>query len=84
MVRVPAGASSGALDDYGNTCVQVIRSRFLDFFPETGPRSLTEMYLELAGQQKIAPFVHDQDYWYDLGRHQNFLKAEREVSFFGE
>lgn len=73
MVRTPAGPE----EDFGNTCVQVIDSGFLDFFPETRPRSLTEMYLELAGQHRIGPFIHDQDYWYDLGRYENFIKAEK-------
>jgi MurNAc alpha-1-phosphate uridylyltransferase len=75
MVRTPAGSQ----EDYGNTCVQVINAGFLDFFPETRPRSLTEMYLELAGQQRIGPFVHNEDYWYDLGRYENFIKADKMV-----
>ena len=73
MVRSP----SGSLEDFGNTCVQVINAEFLDFFPKTEPRSLTEMYLELAEQQKIGAFIHNQDYWYDLGRYNNFIKADK-------
>jgi NDP-sugar pyrophosphorylase family protein len=73
MVRIP----SGRTDDFGNSCVQVIDAAFLDYFPETAPRSLTEMYLELAGQQRIAPFVHNSDYWHDLGRYANFMKAQK-------
>jgi NDP-sugar pyrophosphorylase family protein len=77
MVRTP----SGSLEDYGNTCVQVINAEFLDFFPKTEPRSLTEMYLELADRKKIGAFIHNQDYWYDLGRYNNFVKADKEVFF---
>jgi NDP-sugar pyrophosphorylase family protein len=77
MVRTP----SGSLEDFGNSCVQVIDARFLDFFPETGPRSLTDMYLELAGLHKIGAFIHNEDYWYDLGRYHNFIKADREVFY---
>jgi NDP-sugar pyrophosphorylase family protein len=73
MVRKPVGSQ----EDFGNTCVQVIDAGFLDFFPETSPRSLTDMYLELAGQQRIRPFIHNQDYWYDLGRYENFIKADK-------
>ena len=73
MVRTP----SGSLEDFGNTCVQVINAGFLDFFPITEPRSLTEMYLELAEQHKIGAFIHNQDYWYDLGRYNNFIKADK-------
>lgn len=77
MVRTP----SGSVEDYGNSCVQVINKGFLDFFPKTESRSLTEMYLELSEKHKIGAFLHNQDYWYDLGRYQNFIKADREVSY---
>ena len=77
MVRHP----DGRLEDYGNTCVQVINAEFLDFFPKTEPRSLTEMYLLLADRHKIGAYVHNQDYWYDLGRYENFMKADKEVFY---
>ena len=77
MVRTP----SGFLEDLGNSCVQMINAGFLDFFPKTEPRSLTEMYLELAKQHKIGAFIHNQDYWYDLGRYNNFMKADKEVPY---
>ncbi len=73
MVRTP----SGSLEDFGNTCVQVINAEFLDFFPKTEPRSLTEMYLELAEHHMIGAYTHNQDYWYDLGRYDNFIKADK-------
>jgi NDP-sugar pyrophosphorylase family protein len=75
FVREP----QGILEDYGNSCVQVISSRLLSFFPNTKPLNLTNMYLELAGDHSIRPFIHDDDYWYDLGRYQNYLNADKEV-----
>jgi NDP-sugar pyrophosphorylase family protein len=77
MARTP----SGSLEALGNSCVQVIDAGFLDFFPETGPRSLTDMYLELAEHHKIGAFIHNRDYWYDLGRYNNFIKADKEVFY---
>ncbi len=77
MIRPP----SGSLDDFGNSCIQVISPGFLDLFPVTEPCSLTEMYLELAGHHKIGAFVHNPDYWYDLGRYDNFIKADKEVFY---
>ncbi len=76
-VRTP----SGSLEDFGNSCVQVINAEFLDFFPKTEPRSLTEMYLQLAERQKIGAFIHNGDYWYDLGRYNNFMKADKKVFY---
>jgi NDP-sugar pyrophosphorylase family protein len=75
MVRSP----SGPLEDFGNSCVQVIHSEFLDFFPKTEPRSLTEMYLQLAERQKIGAYIHNEDYWFDLGRYENFIIADKKV-----
>ena len=75
MVRT----SGEGIENYGNSCVQVINSEFLSFFKETKPMNLTNMYLELAGNHRIQPFVHNDDYWYDLGRYGNFLKADKEV-----
>ncbi|MCK4853108.1 MAG: nucleotidyltransferase family protein [Bacteroidales bacterium] len=67
------------LKDFGNTCIQVISRDFFNFFQKTEPRSLTEMYLELANHQRIVSFVHNEDYWYDLGRYEHFIKADQEV-----
>jgi NDP-sugar pyrophosphorylase family protein len=69
----------GDLGDYGNSCIQVIRNEFLDHFPDTKPMELTRMYLDLAGKHRVQPYIHNDDYWYDLGRYENYLKADKEV-----
>lgn len=73
-----AGRGTG-MHDYGNSCVQVVRREFLDLFTENKPLDLIQMYLEIAAEHKITAFVHDADYWYDLGRYENFILAETEV-----
>ena len=75
MVRHP----EGDLEDYGNSCIQVISGEFFRHFPETGVRNLTDLYLELAANHRIQPYIHNRDYWYDLGRYERFLKADKEV-----
>jgi NDP-sugar pyrophosphorylase family protein len=75
MVRDPVGG----LEDYGNSCIQVINRGFFSYFPENQPLNLTEMYLGLAGEKVIRPFVHNRDYWFDLGRYSKFLDAERQI-----
>ena len=57
----------------------MISGDFFRHFPETRPLNLTDMYLELAKNQRIRPFIHNEDYWYDLGRYDNYLKADKEV-----
>jgi MurNAc alpha-1-phosphate uridylyltransferase len=71
--------TEGVLDDFGNTCVQVINKEFFSHFSENLPLNLTEMYLTLAKDYRIQPFVHNVDYWYDLGRYENLIKADKEV-----
>jgi NDP-sugar pyrophosphorylase family protein len=70
---------AGSLEDYGNSCIQVISRKFFDHFPRTEPLNLTMMYLELARSHRIQPYVQNEDYWYDLGRYDNFQKADSEV-----
>jgi MurNAc alpha-1-phosphate uridylyltransferase len=64
---------------YGNSCVQVIQPEFFKLVNIEGPFSLTKTYLDLAREQTIRGFEHNSDYWFDLGRYENFNKAE---SFF--
>jgi len=68
-----------ALEDFGNSCVQVINGKFFEYFPETQAANLTNMYLGIAEKQCIRPFIHNDDYWYDLGRYENYLKADKQV-----
>lgn len=67
------------LHDYGNSCIQVISGDFFQHFSETRPLNLTGMYLDLAKDYRIQPFIHNEDYWYDLGSYDNYLKADKEV-----
>ncbi|MBL7113662.1 MAG: NTP transferase domain-containing protein [Bacteroidales bacterium] len=64
---------------YGNSCVQVIQPEFFKLVNLEGPFSLTESYLDLARDHTIRGFEHNDDYWFDLGRYENFNNAE---SFF--
>lgn len=69
----------GNLEDYGNSCVQVVSRELFRVYPETRPMNLTDMYLDLAGRHRIQPFIHNEDYWFDLGTYENYLKSDKEV-----
>jgi NDP-sugar pyrophosphorylase family protein len=69
----------GKLEDYGNSCVYIINPEFFRLVHTSGPVSLTELYLELAKTRPIKGYIHNQDYWYNLGLYDTFLKAETEV-----
>lgn len=67
------------LQDFGNSCIQIINTEFLDFFMDAGPCPLVQMFLDLAADKRIRAFIHNEDYWYDLGRYKNFLLAGEEL-----
>ena len=76
--KLMRGTGEG-LEDYGNSCIQVINGEFFKHFPDTLALNLISMYLELAKDCQIRPFIHNEDYWYDLGRYDSYLKADKEV-----
>ncbi len=67
------------LQDFGNSCIQIINTEFLDFFKDSEPFPLVPMFLDLAADHRIRAFIHNEDYWYDLGRYENFLLAGKEL-----
>jgi NDP-sugar pyrophosphorylase family protein len=69
--------STGPAEAYGNSCIQMISGEFFDHFTENLPLNLTEMHLDLARNYRIQPYIHNEDYWFDLGRFENYLKAEK-------
>ena len=70
---------SGDLIDYGNSCVYIFNPEFFGLVQTRDPVSLTDIYLALAKDHKINGYVHNQDYWYNLGLYDAFLKAEDDV-----
>jgi len=69
----------GELSSYGNSCVYIFDPEFFDLVDNREPVSLTDIYLELAKQHKIKAFVHNEDYWYNLGLYESFMNAESTV-----
>lgn len=66
----------GELSSYGNSCVYIFNSEFFDLVDNQEPVSLTDIYLELARQHTIKAFIHNDDYWYNLGLYESFMNAE--------
>lgn len=47
--------------------IQVISPDFLPMIAEVGKFSIIDVYLRLAKKEKIKAYIHNQDYWFDLG-----------------
>lgn len=47
--------------------IHIIRKEVLNTLPDKNIFSIIEVYLKLAKTDKIEAFVHDNDYWFDIG-----------------
>ena len=61
--------------------VHVISPRLLSLMTESGAFSIIDAYLRLAAQgEKILNFRADEYYWRDLGKPENIVQTERDIS----
>ena len=56
--------------------IQIIDPEIFGFMQQQGKFSIIDTYLEMAATQKIIGFVHNPDYWVDMGKPDELLKAE--------
>ncbi|WNJ15911.1 nucleotidyltransferase family protein [Pontibacter sp. G13] len=57
--------------------IHVISPRLLDQISEDGKFSIIDTYLRLAKTEKLVAFRHNADRWVDVGKPENFPKAEK-------
>lgn len=74
--RIISKGDETELSSYAFSGIQVIDPRLFKHFPNKDVFSLVELYLSAAKQEKINGYVHDEDDWMDLGKIENFNKAE--------
>lgn len=55
--------------------VQVISPELLPMIAEVGKFSIIDVYLRLSKKEKIKAYIHDQDYWFDLGSINKLKEA---------
>lgn len=70
--------SKGAYEElkpYPFTGVHVISQEIFELITERGVFSIMDVYLRLAKNHKILTYVHNQDFWLDLGKKQNIEEA---------
>ncbi len=64
------------LTEVGFSGIQLINPAVFELCKKTGKFSLTEMYLELGEEHKIVAY-NDSALWFDMGRPENIVEAER-------
>jgi N-acetyl-alpha-D-muramate 1-phosphate uridylyltransferase len=47
--------------------IHLLKPGFFDFYP-VERCSIIDLYLQLANQHKVTGFLHDEGYWFDLGK----------------
>ena len=64
------------LENYGFSVVHVINNEIFNLINETGPFTMTSLYLRLMLEHKINAYIHNQDEWFEFGRLENFKNDE--------
>ncbi len=56
--------------------IQVINPKIFDLITENGKFSIIDVYLRIANTKKLKAYLHDDDYWFDLGTIEQLQAAE--------
>ncbi len=64
------------LKPYAFSGIHIIDPAIFKLITEEGYFSIIDVYLRLAKKHKISGYVHDNSYFFDLGKKENFLEAE--------
>ena len=60
--------------------VHVLSPEIFPLITETGVFSITNTYLRLAEKNTIMTWNHNQNFWFDMGRVENLIEAEKYLS----
>jgi len=62
---------NGELKPLGFSCIHVISPEIFDLMKEDGPFSIMPFYLDIAAEQNIKAYIHNESEWYDVGRYEH-------------
>lgn len=65
------------LSRYAFAGVHIISPEIFTYIKLEGKFSIIDVYLELAGSNKIVGFAHNPDKWVDMGKPENISAAEK-------
>jgi NDP-sugar pyrophosphorylase family protein len=72
----------GSLNAYSFNGIHVIQSTIFERITETGKFSIIDLYLRLAKKTQISAYQSNYTYWFDLGKPENIIQAENQLSSF--
>lgn len=59
--------------------IQIVEPKIFKYFPHKNVFSLVDLYLAAASQEKVTAFNHSDDIWFDLGKKENLVAAEKKL-----
>jgi len=57
--------------------IHLINSDIFGLITEEGVFSMTEVYIRLAKNYKIKAYLHQNSQWYDIGKHDTLIEADK-------
>jgi len=55
--------------------IQLIDPKIFETMAEVGKFSIIDVYLRIASTEKVKAYIHDEDYWFDLGTFKQLEEA---------
>ncbi len=71
--RIPTGEMQGLAFNG----IHVVNPEIFKYITETGKFSIIDLYLRLAETKKISAFQSSYQFWFDLGKPENIVQAEK-------
>ena len=65
------------LERFAFSGIHVIDPTLFEYMPQEGKFSIINTYLDIANGYKIVGFEHNPDYWVDMGKPEELLRAEK-------
>lgn len=62
--------------------LQILSPKIFNFMLEKEVFSIIELYLKICNSQKIAAFLSNDGYWFDVGSPEKLEKTKKQLSFF--
>jgi NDP-sugar pyrophosphorylase family protein len=67
------------LNSFAFSGVQIVNPAIFKYFPDKDVFSLVDLYLSAAKDEKILSYLHNDDFWMDLGKKENIVEAENRI-----
>jgi NDP-sugar pyrophosphorylase family protein len=64
------------LNAYAFSGIQIVDPKVFEMFAEVGKFSIIDVYLRVADKECVKAYLHNDDYWFDLGTFKQLQEAQ--------